>query len=103
MMMKGLMSAVALIALIVAAQAQLLVEKKTLALDGARKVIDAVKLEAKRLNAPGVAVAVVDEGGNLIALERLDGAFAAGSQISIGKARTAALFRRETRAFEEII
>ncbi len=101
--MKGLMSAVALIALAVTAQAQLLVEKKALTLNGARKVIDAVKMEAKRINAPGAAIAVVDDGGNLLALERLDGAFAAGSQISIGKARTAALFKRETKAFEEII
>lgn len=103
MMIKGLMSTMALIALAVAAQAQLLVEKKALTLDGARKVIDVVKMEAKRLNAPGAAIAVVDDGGNLLALERLDGTFAAGSQISIGKARTAALFKRETKAFEEII
>jgi glc operon protein GlcG len=48
-------------------------------------------------------VAVVDDGGNLMALERLDGTFAAGARISIGKARTAALFQRPTRAFEEII
>ena len=102
-MMKGLMSTMALIALAVAAQAQLLVEKKALTLDGARKVIDAVKMEAKKLNAPGAAIAVVDDGGNLLALERLDSTFAAGSQISIGKARTAALFKRETKAFEEII
>lgn len=102
-MMKGLMSVLALTALAVAAQAQLLVEKKALTLDGAKKVIDAVKMEAKRLNAPGAAIAVVDDGGNLLALERLDGTFAAGSQISFGKARTAALFKRETKAFEEII
>ena len=63
----------------------------------------AVKMEAKKLNAPGAAIAVVDDGGNLLALERLEGTFAAGSQISIGKARTAALFKRETKAFEEII
>jgi glc operon protein GlcG len=46
---------------------------------------------------------VVDEGGNLIAAERLDNTFAAGANISIGKARTAALFKRPTKAFEEII
>jgi glc operon protein GlcG len=60
-------------------------------------------MEAKKLNSPGAAIAVVDDGGNLLALERLDGTFAASSQISIGKARTAALFKRETKAFEEII
>ncbi|MGH9844372.1 MAG: heme-binding protein [Blastocatellia bacterium] len=92
----------ALLATATIASAQI-VEKKSLNLDGAKKVIDTVKAEAKKLNAPGGAIAVVDDGGNLLALERLDGTFAAGSQISIGKARTAALFKRETKAFEEII
>ncbi len=100
--MKTLFVAVAMLAMTALAQAQL-TEKKVLTLDGARKIIDAVKMEAKRLNAPGAAIAVVDDGGNLLALERLDDTFAAGSQISIGKARTAALFKRETKAFEEII
>ncbi len=100
--MKTLFAAIAMLALATLAQAQVM-EKKVLTLDGAKKVIDAVKMEAKKLNAPGAAVAVVDDGGNLMALERLDGTFAAGSQISTGKARTAALFKRETKAFEEII
>ena len=77
--------------------------KKTLTLDGAKKVIAAAVAEAKRLNAPGGVIAVVDDGGNLMALERLDGTFAAGSTISIGKARTAVLFKRPTKAFEDII
>jgi uncharacterized protein GlcG (DUF336 family)/mannose-6-phosphate isomerase-like protein (cupin superfamily) len=78
-------------------------EKKALTLDGAKKIIDAAKAEAKKLNAPGGVIAVVDDGGNLMALERLDGTFAAGANISIGKARTAVLFKRPTKAFEEII
>ena len=79
------------------------IEKKTLTLDGAKKVIEAAKAEAKKLNAPGGVIAVVDDGGNLMALERLDGTFAAGANISIGKARTAVLFKRPTKAFEDII
>ena len=77
--------------------------KKVLTLDGARRVIAAAVVEAKRLTAPGAVVAVVDEGGNLMALERLDGTFAAGSTISIGKARTAVLFKRPTKLFEDVI
>ena len=46
---------------------------------------------------------MVDEGGNLMALERLDGTFAMGATISIGKARTAVLFKKPTRFFEELI
>ena len=77
--------------------------KKALNLDGAKKVIAAAVTEAKNKNAPGGAIAVVDEGGNLIAVERLDNTFAAGANISIGKARTAALFKRPTKFFEDVI
>jgi glc operon protein GlcG len=86
----------------ITSQAQVM-EKKSLSLDGARKVIAAAEAEAKRLNVPGGVIAVVDDGGNLMALERLDGTFAAGANISIGKARTAAIFKRPTSVFEEII
>ena len=48
-------------------------------------------------------IAVVDDGGNLMALARLDGTFAAGANISIGKARTAVQFKKPTRVFEELI
>jgi glc operon protein GlcG len=77
-------------------------EKKSLTLDGARQVIAAAVAEAKNNNTTGV-IAVVDDGGNLMALERIDGTFSAGANISIGKARTAALFKRPTKAFEDII
>jgi glc operon protein GlcG len=78
-------------------------EKKTLTLDGAKKVIAGAVAYARQNNAPGGVIAVVDDGGNLMALERLDGTFAAGSNISIGKARTAVLFKRPTKDFENII
>src|SRR6476646_3394802 len=78
-------------------------EKKALTIEGAKKVIAAAIAYAKKNNAPGGVIAVVDEGGNLMALERLDGTFAAGATISIGKARTAVLFKRPTKAFEVII
>jgi len=84
------------------AQAQT-TEKKSLTIDGAKRVIAAAVAYAKKNNAPGGVIAVVDEGGNLMALERLDGTFAAGANISIGKARTAVLFKRPTKAFEDII
>ena len=80
-----------------------IVDKKTLNLQGAERVIAAAKAEAQRLQAPGGVIAVVDDGGNLMALERLDGTFAAGAHISIGKARTAVMFKKPTRFFEELI
>jgi glc operon protein GlcG len=79
------------------------VEKKSLNLEGAKKAIAAAVDYAKKNNAPGGVIAVVDEGGNLMALERLDGTFAMGATISIGKARTAVLFKKPTRFFEELI
>jgi uncharacterized protein GlcG (DUF336 family)/quercetin dioxygenase-like cupin family protein len=78
------------------------VEKKTLTLEGAERVIAAAKAEAKKVQAPGEVIAVVDDGGNLMALERLDGTFPAGANVSIGKARTAVMFK-PTRFFEELI
>src|SRR2546427_8636530 len=83
--------------------AQTVTEKKTLTIEGAKKVIAAAVAYAKKNNAPGGVIAVVDDGGNLMALERLDGTFAAGATISIGKARTAVLFKRPTKVFEDII
>lgn len=78
-------------------------EKKSLTLEGANTVIAGAVAEAKKLNAPGGVIAVVDDGGNLMALERIDGTFAAGANISIGKARTAALFKKPTKFFEDVI
>jgi glc operon protein GlcG len=78
-------------------------DKKVLTLDGAKRVIAAAEAQARQLNAPGAVIAVVDDGGNLMALERLDGTFSAGANVSIGKARTAVRFKKPTRFFEELI
>src|SRR5258708_14686903 len=79
------------------------VEKKTLTLQGAERVICAAKAEAQKRESPGGGIGVVDDGGNLMALERLDGTFSAGANISIGKAKTAVMFKKPTRFFEELI
>jgi glc operon protein GlcG len=97
----GSLSALAALLLSAPAHAQV-AEKKTLTLAGAERVVAAAVSEARRLKTTG-AVAVVDDGGNLLALSRIDGTFAAAGRISTGKARTAALFKKPTRAFEEII
>ncbi len=94
--------AVAVAASAVTASAQV-VEKKSLTLEGAKIVIEGAKEYARKNNAPGGVIAVVDDGGNLIALERLDGTFSAGANISVGKAKTAVMFKRPTKVFEDII
>jgi glc operon protein GlcG len=100
--MKSILTALIVLTAAVLTNAQT-AEKTTLTLDGAKKVIAGAVAYAKKNNAPGGVIAVVDDGGNLMALERLDGTFAAGANISIGKARTAVLFKRPTKVFEDII
>src|SRR5438105_6692056 len=93
---------VAFVVLIAGAAGAQTVEKRSLSLDGARRAIAAAQALAAK-NGSGGVVAVVDDGGNLMALERLDGTFAAGANISIGKAKTAVMFKKPTRSFEELI
>ena len=78
------------------------VEKRVLTLAGARIVAAAAEAEAKRLNTTG-AVAVVDDGGNLLYLLRIDNTFPAGSYVAMDKARTAATFRMPTRNLEDAV
>ena len=83
--------------------AESVADKRGLTLEGAKKVIATAVAEAKRVSAPGGSIAVVDDGGNLLALERLDQTFAASANIAIGKARTSALFKKPTKLFEDAI
>jgi glc operon protein GlcG len=77
-------------------------DKKVLTLAGAKAVAATAAAEARKNNAGG-AIAVVDDGGNLLYLERLDGTFSAAANISIAKARSAADFRKPTSLFEDAI
>jgi glc operon protein GlcG len=76
--------------------------KHSVTLDGAHRVLQAAIAKARERNAGG-AIAVVDESGHLVAFARLDGTFGAGAAVSIGKARTAATFKKPTKAFEDAI
>src|ERR1700680_750359 len=95
--------AVGVVALLgLSAQAQLL-EKKALSLEAARKMVAAAQAEAERNHWRGV-VAVVDDGGWVILLERMDhAAMTASVELAPGKARSAALFARPTQALEQAI
>lgn len=74
-----------------------------LTLDAARQAMSAAVAAAQRLHAPGGSVALVDDGGHLVMLERLDGSFPASAAVAIEKARTAAVFRMATRNFEDAV
>ena len=76
---------------------------KNISLEAAKKVVAEAVLYAKANNAPGGAIAVVDNGGNLVYLERLDGTFAAAAEVSIKKANTAAIFKAPSAKLETAI
>jgi len=70
-----------------------------IALDRAQALITTAVGEAKKHDWK-MNVAVVDSGGNLVAFQRMDGAQLASIQISEHKARAAAIYRRETKVYE---
>lgn len=76
----------------VTSHAQVL-DKKALSLEAAKQIAAAAEADAKAKNAR-VVIAVVDDGGNLLVLQRLDDTQVASVEVAMGKARTAAIFRR---------
>src|SRR5687768_2182257 len=97
-MKRAILSAVIVCAGIVPAHAD-----ESLALSDAHRLVTLAVAEAKRLNAPGGTIAVVDTGGHLVALERLDNTFPASAAVAVEKARTSAVFRKPTRDFENAV
>ena len=78
-------------------------EKKVLTLEIARKIVATAETEAARNHLAGV-VAVVDDGGWPILIERMDhAAYTASVELAPGKARTAALFKKPSQALEDAI
>ncbi|RIX45702.1 MAG: heme-binding protein [Rhodocyclales bacterium GT-UBC] len=95
------LTAAALLTASLAAQAQL-VDKKALTLAEARKAVVAATAEAKA-NGWNVVIVVADDAGYPLTIDRLDNAQRPSVDIAIGKARTAALFKRPSAALEEAI
>ena len=73
-----------------------------LSLEDAKRVATAARAEAEK-NGWAIVIAVVDDGGHLMYLERMDGTQKASSRIAEEKARTAILFKRPTKAIEDTI
>ena len=76
--------------------------KPCLTFDDCKKIMDGCIAEALAHKWP-VTIAIVDDGGHLLMLDRLDGAAPSSAEIGPGKARMAALGRRETKGYEDII
>lgn len=94
--------ALGLLALTSQLSAQTTESKRTLTLEGAKAVAAAAAAEAKKGN-EGASIAIVDDGGNLMYLERIQPTFPMGATISTEKARTAALFQKPTKILEDAI
>lgn len=84
------------------AQEAVTLEKHVLSLSAARSIIAAAEAEASRRGV-GVVTVVVDDSGTIIQVSRMDTAQVASVNVGIGKARTAAIYRRPSRDFEEQI
>ena len=97
--MRWLLTVAIVAAMVGVAHAQL-IEKTALTLEGAKRIVAAAEQKARAVGAR-VVIAVVDEGGNLLLLERLDDTQVASVNVGIDKARTAAIYRRPSKVFED--
>lgn len=79
-----------------------LTDKKSLSLTAARKIAAAAEAEAAK-NKWNVVIAVVDDGGHLVYLQRMDGAQTGSVEVAIRKAKSAQAFKRPTKVFEDAI
>jgi glc operon protein GlcG len=77
-------------------------QKLLLTTADARRIISAARAHAEKNNW-NVTIAVVDDGGFLLALERLDGAMPQSAEIAMAKARTAAVMRLPTKTLEDMV
>ena len=77
-----------------------LADKKSLTLDGARRVAEAAEKFAAG-NKWAMVIAVLDDGGNLLYLERMDGAPIGSVQVAQQKAHTSIIFKSPTKVFED--
>jgi uncharacterized protein GlcG (DUF336 family) len=79
-----------------------LADKKSLTLEAAKKIAVAAEAEAKK-NSWNVVIAIVDDGGHLIYLQRMDGTQTGSVDVAIKKAQTAINFKRPTKVFEDAV
>jgi uncharacterized protein GlcG (DUF336 family) len=79
-----------------------LIEKKTISLAAAKKMAAAAEAEAIKNNWTMV-ISVLDDGGNLVDLERMDGTQLGSIEVSQGKARTALQFKRPSKVFQDLV
>ncbi len=101
-MKKITLSICSIIVLCISTHAQLS-QKPVLTLKAAERIMDSAMAYAKKVNAPGGAIAIVDDGGHILLMARSENTFANAAEVSIAKATSAALFKKDTKAFEDNI
>ncbi|MDG9889989.1 MULTISPECIES: heme-binding protein [Pseudomonas] len=79
-----------------------MLQKKVLGANEVKAILDAAVAEAQQ-QGWAVSIAVSDDGGHLLGMTRLDGCAPVGAYIAIEKARSAALGRRETKGYEDMV
>lgn len=84
------------------ASAETLATRKVLTLGAAKKIAAAAEAEAVK-NSWTVVIAIVDEGGNLVYLQKIDETQTASIEVAQAKARSAAMFKRPTKVFEDAL
>ncbi|MFN3324738.1 MAG: GlcG/HbpS family heme-binding protein [Bryobacteraceae bacterium] len=92
-----LLSCLLISAMAVSAQ---LATRRSLTLEAAKQIAAAAEAEARK-NQWNVVIAIVDEGGNLVYLQKMDDTQTGSIEVAQRKARSAALFRRPTKVFED--
>ena len=80
----------------------MLADKKALTLAVVKRIAAAAEQEALR-NHWNIFIAIVDDGGNLMYLQRMDDAQLGSQEVSVKKARGALLFKRPTKALEDVV
>lgn len=98
---RGL-AAAALCLAVGSAQAQVPVYGANVSLDQARKAMAAAQAEARKNNWP-VAIAIVDNAGQLVLFERMDNTQTASVEVAQDKAVSAAMYRRSTKVFQDMV
>lgn len=97
-------AALTVAAMIIGATVQAQVaDQKNITLEAAKKVATDAVAYAKANNAPGGSIAIVDNGGNLVYLERLDNTFVASADVAIQKAKTSAQFKAPSKKLEDAV
>lgn len=101
-MKKAILFTLLILAAAINGSAQI-INTKTISLEAAKKIVAESVKYGKANNAPGGAIAIVDAGGNLVYLERLDNTFPAAAEVAIKKANTAAIFKAPSSKLENSI